>query len=328
MLSSTLSRDLDVKVIGTAPDPVVARKLILEHEPDVMTLEIDLPLMDGITFLRDLAVAHPLPAVLVTSAMPGGGLVRAALAAGASDVVHKPRSWAELKAMSPQLLGKVKLAACAGVAPVPDRPARAITAEPSKPDDAVIAIGAALGGGDALEYVLTNLPESTPGTVVVLQLPDGHVRELAFRMEQRSRMKIRMAEDGDSVSPGVALVSPGNAHLVVWQSRDGYFVRVRPGPLVHCRRPSIDMMFLSVAAAAGRNSIGIVLAGLGTDGMHGLESIHRAGGRTLAQAVSDALLWPQARAAERTIALERLPEEILWAGRRRNDADMPRRFRD
>jgi two-component system, chemotaxis family, protein-glutamate methylesterase/glutaminase len=316
ILTAALARDLELEVVGAAPDPFVARELIVQYEPDVLTLEIDLPRMDGVTFLRSLMCHHPMPAIVVTSAIPGGGLACAALAAGAIDVVHKPRTAVALKSFSARLPDLIKTAAQVGI-PARARGGPRRVHPAGRVSDPVIAIGASAGGATALEYVLSRIPADGPGIVVAQQLPAECIRELAHRLNQSASIDIRIAEEGDPISPGVALISPGDSHIVVRRAEDQNVVSLRAGPLVGRQRPSMDMLFLSLAAASGPRAIAVVLAGMSRDGMQGLLEIQRAGGKTLAQGEDFPLGTPKAAiecgVIDRIATLERMPEEILSA---------------
>lgn len=330
VLCASLARDLELEIVGSAPDPFAARDLIVQCEPEILTLEIDMPRMDGITFLRRLMVYHPMPALVVTSAIPGGGLARAALAAGAINVVHKPKNLAALKRLSAQLGELIKTAAQVDLAAWhSNREGTKGRIVPGRPNDPMIAIGSSTGGSSALEYLLSHMPPDSPGIVVAQQMPDELLWELAVRLNQISSIEVKIAKEGDPVCSGVALLSPGNAHMVVRQSEDHNFVSLRSGPLVGRQRPSIDLLFLSVAAASGARGTGVVLAGMGRDGTQGLLEIQKAGGQTLAQREAVALGAPKAAieagVVDRIIAVEHMPEVLASAGA---NADIPRRLMD
>ena len=330
VLCSSLARDLELEVVGSAPDPFVARDLIVQCEPDILTLEIDMPRMHGITFLRRLMVYHPMPALVVTSAIPGGGLARAALAAGAVDVMYKPKTLVALKRLSPHLGEIIKTAAQIDMtAWHSDRKCAKGPGAPCGPNDPVIAIGSSAGGSDALEYLLSHMPPDSPGIVVAQQMPDELLWEFATRLNRISSIEVKIAKEGDPVCSGVALLSPENAHMAVRQSEDHNFVSLMSGPLVGCRRPSIDILFLSVAATCGPRATGVVLAGMGRDGMQGLLEIQRAGGQTLAQREAVALGAPKAAIeagiVDCIVNVEQMPEVLASACA---DGENPRRLMD
>jgi two-component system chemotaxis response regulator CheB len=209
VLCASLARDLELEVVGSAPDPFVARDLIVQCEPDILTLEIDLPRLDGITFLRRLMVFHPMPAIVVTSAIPGGGLARAALAAGALNVVHKPKTLTALKKLSPQLGELIKAAAQVDMSAFhPDGVCPKGPTATCGPNDPMIAIGSSVGGSNVLESLLSNMPPDSPGIVVAQQMPAELLWEFADRLNRIARIEVRIAKDGDSVCSGVALLSP------------------------------------------------------------------------------------------------------------------------
>jgi two-component system, chemotaxis family, protein-glutamate methylesterase/glutaminase len=331
VLCGALARDLDLDVVGSASDPFEARDLIEECQPDVLILEIDLPRMDGITFLRQLRCLRPMPAIVLTSVIQGGALACAALTAGAVDVVHKPDSIVALKGLAVQLAQLIKAAATVDVTAKRSQK-RSLTKPliPGALSDPIIAIGSSIGGDPALEYVLTRMHPDSPGIVVAHQMPEGFVREFVDRLNQSSRIEIKIAEEGDPIASGLALVSPGNSHIVVRRSDTHLFVSLRSGPLIGRQRPSIDILFLSVAAASGSSGIGVILAGMGRDGTQGLLEIQRAGGTTLAQGEAMALGLPKAAiecgVIDRIVPIEQIPEELLIASSSANDKAAPRQL--
>jgi two-component system chemotaxis response regulator CheB len=279
-------------------------------------LEIDLPRMDGISFLRELMGYHPMPVLVVTSVLQGGGLACAALAAGAVDVVHKPGTADALKNLASRLGALIKAAAQTDVFARTQRIQRpAEPRAPGRPNDPMIAIGSSPGGTTALEYVLSRMPADGPGTVVAQQLPVELVREFTERVNQISSMEIRVAEDGDPIAPGLVLVSPGDSHIVVRRSEDHNVISLKPGPLVDRQRPSMDLLFLSVAAMCAASGTGVVLAGMSRDGIQGLLEIQRAGGTTLAQGEAFPLGTPKAAiesgVIDRVVTIEQMTDEIL-----------------
>ena len=325
ILCRELARDPELTVVGSAPDPYVARDLIVQREPDVVTLDLEMPRMDGITFLRALMHHHPLPVVVVSSLTPAGGeLALEALAAGAVDVLCKPGTSFSVGDMASELIEKVKVAARARPrVRLPDPAAgRSDAPRPvalSRTTHQILALGASTGGTVALEAILRELPHDAPGTVVTQHMPRMFTRSFAERLDRMSRVEVREAADGDSVVPGVALVAPGDKHLLLRRSGARYCVSVRDGPLVNRHRPSVDVMFRSVAQAAGRNAVGVILTGMGGDGAQGLLEMRTAGARTLAQDEASCVVFGMPKvaiemgAAERVVPLDAMAGEILAA---------------
>jgi two-component system chemotaxis response regulator CheB len=319
-----LAKDPELEVVGSAPDPYVARDLIVQRKPDVLTLDLEMPRMDGITFLRKLMHYHPMPVVVVSSLTPAGGeLALEALSAGAVDVMCKPGAAFTVGDMTGQLLDKVKAAAHVDVA----RHRRAAAAAPppaaapalSRTTNQVLAIGASTGGTVALEAILRSMPHGAPGMVITQHMPEMFTRYFADRLNQLARIQVKEGAEGDSVVPGVALIAPGNKHMLLRRSGARYCVSVRDGPRVNRHRPSVDVMFRSVAQAAGRNAIGVILTGMGGDGAQGLLEMRQAGARTLAQDEASCVVFGMPKvaielgAAEKVVGLEQMAGEILKA---------------
>jgi two-component system, chemotaxis family, protein-glutamate methylesterase/glutaminase len=292
LLSRELSRHPNILVVGTAADPFIARDKIVQLEPDVLTLDIEMPRMDGITFLRKLMAARPMPVVVVSS-LTGEGTRTAieAMAAGAVDVVCKPGSAYSIENLSPILAQKVENAARAQVRQrpmvVPASTARkAVHADGGSmaaTTDKVIAIGASTGGVQALTEVLSALPATAPGTLIVQHMPARFTASFAERLNTVCAVEVKEAVDGDSVIPGRVLIAPGGLHMRLRRSGARYYVEVVDGPDVHHQKPSVEVLFDSVAKYAGANAVGAILTGMGDDGAQGLLNMRRAGARTIAQ---------------------------------------------
>jgi two-component system, chemotaxis family, protein-glutamate methylesterase/glutaminase len=284
LLSQQLSRDPGIEVVGTAPDPYVARDKILELCPDVLTLDVEMPRMDGITFLRKLMVHHPMP-VIVLSSLTAAGTQTAieALEAGAVEVLNKPSSAYSVNDMGTMLIAKVKCAAHAQIHAA--RPAQAASAplSMSATTDKILAIGASTGGVQALTEVLTAFPSNAPGTVVVQHMPGQFTSSFATRLNASCKVTVQEASNGESVIPGRVLIAPGGYHTLLKRSGARYFVEVRDGPEVHHQKPAVDVLFDSAAKYAGANAVGAILTGMGCDGAAGLLTMRRAGARTIAQ---------------------------------------------
>ncbi len=324
VFSSGLARDPGIEVVGTAPDPFVARDLLLEKEPDVITLDLEMPRMDGITFLRKIMRYRPTPVIVVSSLTQAGGeLAMEALAAGAVEVMCKPGAAYSVGDMTTDLVEKVKEVAATGVRAPADRPARppdqAAGPAPalSRTTNQILAIGASTGGTVAVERILASLPPNAPGLVITQHMPELFTRFFANRLKSMSRLDAREAVDGDSVVPGVALVAPGNKHMLLRRSGARYLVEVKDGPRVNRHRPSVDVMFRSVARSAGKNAIGVILTGMGGDGAQGLLAMREAGARTLAQDEDSCVVFGMPKVAidcgavEQVLPLDLISAEVL-----------------
>ena len=294
VLSEELSRFPDIEVVATAPDPYVARDKIIAEQPDVITLDVEMPRMDGLSFLEKLMRHHPVPVVIVSSMTPehSEAAIRA-LALGAVEIVCKPGSAYSVPEVGARLVQAIRAAAAARVALPPVRvgsDARDRTPAISQSSLAtlrttnrILAIGASTGGTRAIESVLTSLPATAPGTVIVQHMPEGFTRSFAQRLDGCCAMEVREATDGDVLSRGMALIAPGNRHMIVQRSGAQLLVRLKDGPPVYHQRPSVDVLFQSVARTAGRNAVGVILTGMGSDGAKGLRMMRDAGAWTIAQ---------------------------------------------
>jgi len=328
ILQDSLSHDPEIRVVGTAPDPYVARDMIVQLQPDVVTLDVEMPRMDGITFLRKLMFYYPLPVIVVSSlTQEGGALAMEALAAGAVEVMSKPGDAYTVGDMAADLITKIKTAACARVTKRDAAPTeRKITEVTSlgKTTNQIVALGASTGGTSALEQILVQMPPDAPGMVIAQHMPALFTKQFADRLNRSSAMDIREAQDNDSVVPGVALVAPGNKHMLLRRSGARYYVNVKDGPLVHRQRPSVDVLFRSVARTAGRNAVGVILTGMGVDGADGLVEMRQAGAHTIAQDEASCVVFgmPKAAiekgAAERVLDLKEIPDAILRIARTAN----------
>jgi two-component system chemotaxis response regulator CheB len=326
MLSRELARHPGIIVVGTAADPYIAHDKIIQFEPDVLALDIEMPRMDGITFLRKLMAYHPMP-VIVISSLTGEGTQTAieAMAAGAVDVVCKPGSAYSIEDLSSVLAMKVEHAAKAKVHLRPVQAAHTtIQKSALRPEtamasttDKVIAIGASTGGVQALTEVLTALPATAPGIVLVQHMPARFTASFAQRLNEICAVEVREAADGDTVIPGRVLIAPGGLHIRLRRSGARYYVEVIDGPEVHHQRPSVEVLFDSVAKYAGANAVGAILTGMGADGAQGLLNMRRAGARTLAQdeATSTVFGMPmeaiKCGAAEKVIPLSQVTQNLL-----------------
>jgi two-component system chemotaxis response regulator CheB len=327
MLSQQLRSDPEIEVVGAAPDPYVARDLIVNLRPDVITLDIEMPRMDGLTFLRKLMHHRPMPVVVVSSLTTAGSrMALEALACGAIAVLNKPGTAYEVGDLARELIAVVKAAARVQVKSQHLGLDRAPLAPLARTTSQIVAIGASTGGTVALEKILVTLPQDSPGIVITQHMPEVFTRTFADRLNTLSQLEVREAADGDSVVAGVALVAPGNHHLLLRRSGARYVVSVRTGPLVSGHRPSVDVMFRSVAEAAGRNAVGVILTGMGGDGAKGLLEMRHAGAATIAEDESTCVVFgmPQvaikAGAVEHVLPLPQIPRQILALVKERDAA--------
>jgi two-component system, chemotaxis family, protein-glutamate methylesterase/glutaminase len=304
-LSAVFSSDKDIEVIGTAADPYYAAQKIQKDVPDVITLDIEMPRMDGLTFLRKLMQQHPIPVVIISSLTSTGTETgMKALELGAVDIITKPQlSTREFYEESKiRLCDVVKAAARAklrkldghrhAVSPIRVEPKYSADAmlpktipnlSMIKTTEIVIAIGASTGGTEALKELLEVLPADCPGIVIVQHMPEVFTRSFAQRLDDICKISVKEAENGDSVIRGRALIAPGNKHTLLKRSGAKYYVEVKDGPLVNRHRPSVDVLFRSTARYAGQNAVGVIMTGMGADGAKGLLEMKEAGAKTAAQ---------------------------------------------
>ncbi len=332
ILKRELSRDPQIEVVATASDAFEARDRILAHRPDVITLDVEMPRMSGLEFLDRLMKNYPVP-VIMFSTLTDSGTAAAleALEKGAVDIMHKPdHTSAALREVMEQLIDKVKAAHGAIRRPKPH-----LVRQPKPPstrsrglDPArhIVAIGASTGGTEALRSILMQLPADTPPVVIVQHMPEGFTAAFAQRLNQLSAMTVVEAKDNLPLKPGLAVIGHGNYHLSVEHRQTGWVARSRSGPLVCRHRPSVDVLFRSVAKAAGSSAIGVILTGMGADGADGLLEMRRAGAATIAQDQRTCVVFGMPKeaiergAAERAISLHLVPKAILAALQRRSGA--------
>lgn len=293
ILAAALGQHADIDVVASARDPYEARERIVEFAPDVITLDIEMPRMDGLTFLEKLMRAQPSRVVVVSSvaAASSANAVRA-LALGAAEVVLKPQDAASLPDVAQQLVRAIRnaaaipLASLASLALVESASARAPHRDPEQVGGAssrLVAIGASTGGPRAIEQVLSRLPAGSPGTLIVQHMPARFTTAFAARLDTVCSMRVREAVHGELVRDGVAYVAPGGLHLRVQREPQGYVIQLKDAPPVHHQRPAVDVLFDSVAAAAGSAAVGVLLTGMGADGARGLLAMREAGAHTMAQ---------------------------------------------
>lgn len=328
VLSDLLSRDPAIRVIGTAADPYAARDKIRDLQPDVLTLDVEMPRMDGLSFLEKLMRVHPMPVVMVSSLTEAGcATTLRALELGAVEFVTKPKL--DLRERLPEIGAevavKIKAAAMAKVRRAPGPPPsgaapparRAAGPALLRTTQQVIAVGASTGGTEALRHFLSVLPADCPGGVVVQHMPEKFTRAFADRLDGLCTVRVKEAEDGERVIPGHVLIAPGSHHMRLAREGATYLVRLSQDPLVNHHRPSVDVLFRSCAEITGANAVGVLMTGMGEDGARGLLAMRAAGARTLAQDESTCVVFgmPKAAielgAAEQVLPLDRLAEAAL-----------------
>lgn len=345
LLTSMLNRDPAIEVVGSARDPLVAREKIKALHPDVLTLDVQMPRMDGLTFLEKLMRLRPMPVVMVsTLTEQGAEMTLRALELGAVDFVPKPKfdlthtfeSYAEeiaekVKTAARARVERLALSAGATLKAVPRLSADAViekVVRTTRPEstDAVIAIGASTGGTEAVKEVLMTMPADAPGIVIAQHIPAAFSGPFARRMNQHTPMSVREAEDGQPILAGHVYIAPGSHHLLVDRSGTRYVCRLSEGPPVNRHRPSVDVLFRSVAQAAGDRGIGVLLTGMGNDGAQGLKEMREAGAYTIAQDEKTSVVWGmpgeavKLDAAVDVLPLEKVARRILErASQRRAD---------
>jgi len=340
VLSEIFSQDSSFEVVGTAQDPIIARDKVKELKPDVLTLDVEMPRMDGVTFLSNLMRLHPLPVVMISSLTEQGAEVTLqALELGAIDFVTKPKlSVAEgLGEYAEEVREKVRYAAGVNVQPISDRLAKRrqrsqntevdpkLSADavldkqtshrPFKTTDKIIAIGASTGGTEAIREVLERMPPDAPGIVISQHIPAAFSAPFASRMDGISAMTVCQARDGDQIVPGHVYIAPGDQHLLVERSGARYLCRLNDGPPVNRHKPSVDVMFRAVAQNVGHNAIGVLLTGMGDDGARGLLEMQQAGSPTVIQDEKTSVVWGMpGEAAKLGAADSELPLDKIAGG--------------
>jgi len=341
-LTSILQEDPAIEVIGAASDPFVAARRIAEEVPDVITLDVEMPRMDGITFLRKLMAQRPVPVVMCSSLTEEGSeTLMQALEAGAVDVILKPRIGVAdhlmesrtriceaVKGAAQARLGvRARLAAVRASGPEKKLTADAMLPPPpagsramARTTETVICVGASTGGTESLRELLEVLPSNAPGMVIVQHMPEKFTAAFARRLDGLCQVEVKEAADGDAVLRGRVLIAPGNRHTLLERSGARYHVSVRDGPLVSRHRPSVDVLFRSAARSAGRNAVGVIMTGMGDDGARGLLEMKQAGAYTLAQDEATCIVFGMPKeaiargAAAKVLPLQAIAPEILRAG--------------
>lgn len=305
LMSEIINAQPDMCVVATAADPLAARDLVKQCHPDVMTLDVEMPRMDGLEFLEKLMRLRPMPVLMVSSLTERGSeAALRALELGAVDFVTKPRLGVRdgLLAYAELIAGKIRTAAAARVRPRPAvRPAAPAAAPPLRSPllstEKLIIIGASTGGTEAVREVLQQLPADSPGILIAQHMPAGFTQSFAQRLDSRCRIAVSEAHDGQRILPGHAYIAPGGFHLQLGRSGANYVARVDQGPPVNRHRPSVDVLFDSAAQHAGKNAIGVILTGMGRDGAEGLLRLRLAGAHTLAQDEASSVVYGMPREA-------------------------------
>ena len=343
VMTEILNSNNAIEVIGTAQDPYDAREKIKKLKPDVLTLDVEMPKMDGITFLANLMRLHPIPVVMVsTLTEKGADITFEALELGAIDFVSKPKIDVidGLNEYAAEICEKVITASTVNVSKISDRRARKATGTDTaeivpklsadavlekrnapktklKTTDKIIALGASTGGTEAIKEVLMSMPANSPGMVISQHIPEAFSKPFAERMDKHSAMTVYEAVDGQQILPGHVYIAPGNRHLIVERSGARYICRLNDGPPVNRHKPSVDVMFRSVAQNVGPNSIGVILTGMGADGAAGLKEMLENGATTLVQDEKSSVVWGmpgeayKIGAAQDQYSLEKIAKELL-----------------
>jgi two-component system chemotaxis response regulator CheB len=314
ILTEQLSKFADIRVVGTAIDPYIARDKIVRLKPDVLVLDMILPRMDGLSFLRKLMKYHPIPVVVFSSVTPRDSETAIkALQMGAIEVIQKHESAQDIPITIARLVNAIRTASYARIKKAQPAPKHLITI-PLPPLEAkmvtkhIIAIGASTGGTQALELILSQLPRNTPGIVIVQHMPEHFTQGFAKRLDQISTLTVKQATHNDEVKEGMVLIAPGNCHMLVQPQNSKYRVHIKDGPPVHHQRPSVDVLFHSVAQHARENAIGILLSGMGHDGAGGLLAMKEQGAYTIAQNEESCVVFGMPREAiERGAVKQVLP---------------------
>lgn len=335
LLAELIASDPELEVVGSAPDPFVAREKIKELNPDVLTLDVEMPRMDGLTFLKNLMRLRPMPVVMVSSLTEAGADVTLqALESGAIDFVTKPKIDVEsgIREYRDDLISKIKVASKVNVkarhnalsssANVPPKYSADAVLNKGRPKhykttDKLIAIGASTGGTEAIKDVLVGLPPDMPGIVITQHIPEAFSGPFAARMNKLSQLEVSEAQHGQQILAGHVYIAPGNAHLLVVKDGARYRCELSDGPPVNRHRPSVDVLFRSVAQSAGPNAIGMILTGMGDDGARGLKEMLEIGAKTLAQDEKSSVVWGmpgeavKLGAAEEVLPLHKISQWLI-----------------
>lgn len=331
LLAAALSADPDIEVVGAAPEPAIARQMIKELNPDVITLDVEMPNMNGLEFLERIMRLRPMPVVMVsTLTKRGADVTLAALELGAVDFYPKPTEnvGALLEAGSAELIGKVKAAALAKVRALAPRPKPVDDTVPFEPGDSVVAIGSSTGGVEALLTVLSNFPENCPPTLVTQHMPAHFTASFAERLSRQCRPQVSEARDGDPLCVGQVYIAPGGTSHLEVAGLGTLRCRLSAGPAVSGHRPSVDALFGSMARIVRGRGVGVILTGMGRDGAAGLMDMRRAGAATIGQDEASAIIYGMPRAAfeagavAKQLSLDKIGPEILRTCTRRSQEEL------
>lgn len=337
-LTEILESDPNIKVLAAASDPFFAAQRIEQEIPDVITLDIEMPRMDGITFLKKVMSQHPIPVVICSSLTEKGAeTTLKAMEYGAVEIIRKPRIGTKqfLEESRIQICDAVKAAARVNLKPIskaeemivrPKLTADAVIPKISsqamvRTTEKVVAVGASTGGTEALRMFLEALPEDAPGIVIVQHMPEHFTQAFAQRINGLCRITVKEGEDGDSVIPGKAIIAPGNSHMMLKRSGARYYVEIKDGPLVSRHRPSVDVLFRSTARYAGKNAVGIIMTGMGDDGARGMLEMHQAGAHTIAQDEKSCVVFGMPKEAiamggvDKILPLKSIPSYLINAAK-------------
>jgi two-component system chemotaxis response regulator CheB len=332
-LQEIISSDPRMEVIATASDPFMAAEKLRLQIPDVITLDVEMPRMDGITFLHKLMSQHPIPVVICSSLTEKNSeTTLKALEYGAVEIITKPRMGTKqfleesririCDAVSAASMVRVRPISQRTIKPAPKLTADAVIAKPSskamvQTTEKVVAVGASTGGTEALRTFLETLPHDAPGLVIVQHMPEHFTTAFAKRLDSLCNVTVKEAEDGDSVVRGRALIAPGNRHMLLKRSGARYYVEVKEGPLVSRHRPSVDVLFRSAARYAGKNAVGVIMTGMGDDGAKGMLEMKQAGASTIAQDEATCVVFGMPNEAiklggvDKVLPLEGIPSAVL-----------------
>ncbi len=338
VLTDIINKDPALELMAAVIDPIFAMKRLESGWPDVMVLDVEMPRMDGITFLKKIMAEHPIP-VVICSTLTGAGAetTMQAMSSGAVDIVTKPKLGAKSYFQDEErmFVDVIKSAAAANIknmrskSPVRKESVEKLTADAvlspivsamSKTTEGVVAIGTSTGGTQALERVLVELPRNSLGIVVVQHMPEKFTAAFAARLNSVCEVNVKEAEDGDRVLPGQVLIAPGGEHMLLRRSGAKYYVEVKDGPLVSRHKPSVDVLFRSVAKSAGGNALGIIMTGMGDDGAHGMKEMHDVGAKTIAQDEQTCVVYGMPKeavnigAVDTIIPIDKIPSEIVKYG--------------
>lgn len=327
ILSQQLSQNRGIEVVGTAPDPYIARDKIVALNPDVLTLDVEMPRMDGITFLKKLMQHRPMPVIVLSSLTPKGGkTAMEALGAGAVEVMCKPGPAYSVGEACHALAEKIQAASRARIdrnVIVQSRRVRSERLHMVETTNKIFAIGASTGGVQALSCVLSALPINAPGTLVVQHMPAQFTTSFAERLNGECSVNVKEAQDGDHVIPGRVLIAPGGYHMLLHRSGANYYVTVKDGPQVCRQKPSVEVMFDSVAKFAGANAVGAILTGMGNDGAGGLLKMRENGANTVAQDEASSVVFGMPKeaiecgAAEKVVPLSEIAQSMIMFAQRK-----------